>query len=83
MMRESVFVCSCRLNETIRVAYVRAWDEDEAADIFLHDMDEAGILDASDVHVRAVASARRRAPVPGAPSPSAEPGAWEGITPGP
>jgi hypothetical protein len=54
MIRESVFVCSYRLKQTVRVAYVRAWDEDEAAEIFIHEMNEEGILDASDVRVRSV-----------------------------
>lgn len=53
MFRESVFVCSCRLNETVRVAHIRAWDEDEAAEIFLHELNEEGIFDVSDLRVSA------------------------------
>jgi len=80
MIRESVFVCSCRLNKTDRVAYVRAWDEDEAAEIFIHEMNEEGILDASDVRVRSVSSARP-VPEPRARSSIGEL-ASEGVTPG-
>lgn len=79
MIRESLFVCSCRLKTTVRVAYVRAWDEAEAAEIFVREMNEEGILDASDVRVRSVASARLRGP---GREPSG-PGAGEGITPAP
>lgn len=84
MIRESVFVCSCRLKRTVRVAYVRAWDEHEAAEIFIREMNEEGILDVSDLRVRAVSSARARAPVPElrARSSIGAPGASEGITPG-
>lgn len=83
MIRESVFVCSCRVNQTVRVAYVRAWDEDEAAEIFIRELNEEGILDPSDVHVRSVSSVRHRALVPrGAHSSTSETGAIEGVTPG-
>jgi hypothetical protein len=83
MIRESVFVCSCRVNQTVRVAYVRAWDEEEAAEIFIRELNEEGILDPSDVHVRSVSSVRHRALVPrGARSSISETGAIEGVTPG-
>lgn len=54
MVRESVFVCSCRLNETVRAAHVRAWDEDEAAEIFLQELNDEGLFDVSDLRVSAV-----------------------------
>jgi len=82
MIRESVFVCSCRLKNTVRLAYVRAWDADEAAEIFIHEMNEEGIFEARDVRVRSVSIARPRAPVQ-ADSSVAEPGVSEGITPAP
>jgi hypothetical protein len=84
MIRESVFVCSCRLKNTVRLAYVRAWDADEAAEIFIRELNEEGILDPSDVHVRSVSSVRHRAlvPRPGARSSISETGAIEGVTPG-
>lgn len=82
MIRESVFVCSCRLKNTVRLAYVRAWDADEAAEIFIHEMNEEGIFEASDVRVRSVSTARSRAPIQ-ADSSIAEPGVSEGIAPAP
>ncbi|HSD18692.1 MAG TPA: hypothetical protein VLC54_01545 [Anaeromyxobacter sp.] len=85
MIRESVFVCSCRLNETVRVAHVRAWDEDEATEIFVHEMNDEGILDGSDIRVRSLSSARSRAPVTELRRGSSigEPGTSEESTPGP
>ncbi len=62
MVRESVYLCSCRSGETIRTAHVRAWDEQEAEDLFLRELRVDGVARAVDVRVRTTA---RRQPPPG------------------
>jgi hypothetical protein len=62
MIRETVFVCSCRSGEAFRVAHVLAWDDREAADLFALEMDEEGLEEASDIMVRAAGGEHAAAP---------------------
>ncbi|HUL60013.1 MAG TPA: hypothetical protein VLU43_12085 [Anaeromyxobacteraceae bacterium] len=57
MIRESVYLCSCRSGSTMREAYVRAWDEREAADVFVRELKDDGVRGAVDIRVRPLRAA--------------------------
>ncbi len=58
MIRESVYVCTCRSGDVVRTAHVRAWDEREATDLFLRELRSEGVENAIDVRVRPVRQPR-------------------------
>ncbi|HET7824420.1 MAG TPA: hypothetical protein VFK90_03765 [Anaeromyxobacter sp.] len=51
--REAVFECTYASSAQLRTAYVRAWDADEAADLFARELAEEGIAERGDISVRA------------------------------
>jgi hypothetical protein len=58
MVRESVFVCSARAGDSVRTAHVLAWDEREAAEVFVSELEEEDVSGATDIRVEAVRGER-------------------------
>ena len=59
MIRETIYVCTCRSAEGERTARVLAWDEREAAELFVRELEHDGATSLADVRVR---TARRGEP---------------------
>ena len=56
MKRENVYLVTCRSGSEVRQAHVRAWDEREAADVFVRELDDDGVQGAEDIRVQALRS---------------------------
>jgi len=58
--REAVFECTYASSAQLRTAYVRAWDEEEAIELFAQELRTDGVAERGDISVRARAGGRRR-----------------------
>jgi len=65
MKRENVYLVTCRSGSEVRQGHVRAWDEREAADVFVRELDDDGVQGAVDIRVQAL----RTEPVASAATP--------------
>ncbi len=58
-MRESFYACTFNSRSERRVAHVRAWDLDEAMELFVAELRSEGIVDAGNLVVTALGGGRR------------------------
>lgn len=56
MHRESIFICTYGSGDDEQVAHVRAWDDEEAAELFAREIElesDCGRVGATEIRVRA------------------------------
>jgi hypothetical protein len=60
LTREGVFECTYASPAQLRTAYVRAWDAEEAVELFAQELRVEGVAERGDISVRARADGRSR-----------------------
>lgn len=58
--REGVFECTYASTAQLRTAYVRAWDAEEAVELFAEELRGDGVAERGDISVRGRTEARAR-----------------------
>lgn len=61
--REAVFECTYASSAQLRTAYVRAWDAEEAVELFAQELRVDGVEERGDISVRARTERRLRTSV--------------------